>query len=248
MHQWKLEPARDLDLAAAERFKSLRRESGLLETIAHWGWWALVRTYLGIGHRLTIHGRENLPAEAPFVMVANHTSHLDALVLAAALPPGLWDCTSPVAAADNFFDNPAVAIFAGGVINALPIWRKKPSPHALHELRQRLVEQPAVYILFPEGTRTRDGKLGTFKAGLGMLIGGTSVPVVPCHITGAFEALPPKVHWPRWHRIALRIGKPLLFGDIVNDRPGWKEIGRRAEGAVRNLAGESGKNGTDGKP
>jgi 1-acyl-sn-glycerol-3-phosphate acyltransferase len=238
VQEWQLEPARDLHMPVTQRFKSLRREGGLLETFAHGCWSALVRMYLGIGHRLAIHGVENLPDKPPFVLVANHTSHLDALIVAAALPWRMWDCTSPVAAADNFFDHPAVAIFAGGVINALPIWRKKPSPHALHELRQRLVEQPAVYILFPEGTRSRDGRLGSFKAGLGMLIGGTNVPVVPCHIRGAFEALPPGVHWPRAHRIALRIGTPLNFAEVANDRDGWRQIGRRAQEAVRLLDDE----------
>ena len=83
MQDWKLEPARDLGMSLGERSRSLRRECGLIETAAHLGWWSLMRAYLRVGHRLTVHGREHLPSEPPFVLVANHTSHLDALVLAA---------------------------------------------------------------------------------------------------------------------------------------------------------------------
>ena len=69
----------------------------------------------------------------------------------------------PIAAGDVFFETPAWAAFAAGIMNALPMWRKKFGPHALQELRQRLVEEPCAYILFPEGARSRD-RVGRPKA------------------------------------------------------------------------------------
>src|SRR5438034_780870 len=83
MESWKLEPAKDFGLPPGQRLKSIQRESGLLATVGHLTWWALVRGYLRLFHRLEVRGRENLPAQGPFVIVANHSSHLDALVLGA---------------------------------------------------------------------------------------------------------------------------------------------------------------------
>jgi 1-acyl-sn-glycerol-3-phosphate acyltransferase len=235
VQDWKLEPARDLGLSLDERHRSLRRESGLIQTAAHLGWWSLMRVYLGVAHRLTIHGRERLPREPPFVLVANHTSHLDALVLAAPLPWRLRDRIFPVAAGDTFFETPVTAAFAAVLLNALPLWRKHCGRHALEELKQRLLEEPCGYILFPEGTRSRDGTLGRFKFGLGSLVAGTTVPVIPCHLQGAYEAWPPDRRRPRFGRITMRVGEPLLFSTATDDRTGWKEVAATAEAAVRRL-------------
>ena len=87
MEPWQLQPARDTGLTPAERFRSVRRESGLLESLAHEACFLFLRTYFAIAHRLTIIGREKLPAHGPFVLAANHCSHLDALILGAALTP-----------------------------------------------------------------------------------------------------------------------------------------------------------------
>src|SRR6266513_729050 len=87
MEPWNLEPAHDTGLSPTERFRSVRRESGLLESLAHHACFSLLRSYFAIAHRLTIVGRENLPAHGPFVLAANHCSHLDALALGAALTP-----------------------------------------------------------------------------------------------------------------------------------------------------------------
>src|SRR5205823_10129761 len=75
---WELQPARDTGLTPSERFRSVRRESGLLESFTHHACFSLLRSYFAIAHRLTIIGREKLPLHGPFVLVANHCSHLDA--------------------------------------------------------------------------------------------------------------------------------------------------------------------------
>ena len=103
-------------------------------------------------------------------------------------------------------------------------------------MRDRLNEQACIYILFPEGTRSRDGAMAAFKPGLGCLVAGTSIPVVPCHIDGAFAAFPPGAKFPRACSIAVRIGAPLQFADASNDRTGWHAIAAWAETAVRGLA------------
>lgn len=238
--EWKLEPARDLGLPFTERLRSHQRESGLVGTAAHLAWWGLVRAYLGVCHRLTVLGQENIPQAPPFLLVANHVSHLDALVLAAPLPWRLRDRVFPIAAGDTFFETSARSVFAAGFLNALPMWRRKCGPHAMQQLRQRLLNEPCAYILFPEGTRSRGGTLGRFKPGLGMLVAGADVPVVPCHLEGTHAALPPNRSVPRFRQITVRVGKPLRFGEKPNDRTGWEAIAAETEEAVRGLAGEAG--------
>jgi hypothetical protein len=117
--RWQLSPARDLGLSLSERARSLERESGLLEASAALAWWALMRAYLGACHRLRVEGLSNLPSEPPFVIVANHTSHLDAPALASALPWRWRDRIFPVAAGDAFFETPGVSLFAAFAMNAL---------------------------------------------------------------------------------------------------------------------------------
>ncbi|MBI2433686.1 MAG: 1-acyl-sn-glycerol-3-phosphate acyltransferase [Candidatus Hydrogenedentes bacterium] len=236
MDKWKLEPAHDLGLPLGKRLRSLQRESGLISTGFHLAWWTLVRGYLAAWHRLRIVGREHLPARPPFVLVGNHASHLDALVLASPLPWRLRDHVFPIAAGDVFFETPLATTFAAGLLNALPMWRKKCGPHDLHVLRERLVEEPAVYILFPEGGRSRDGKMMPFKPGLGMMVAGTSVPVIPCYLDGCFEALRPNERFPRPRKLTVHIGPPLRFDNAPNTRQGWTQITAEIEAAVKSLA------------
>ena len=241
MDDWKLAPARDLDLAGLPRYQSLRRESGLVESLARLVVWTGVRAALRLLHRMKVHGRENLPRSPSFVMAANHSSHLDALILGAAVPLALRDNVFPMAAGDLFFKNRRVAALVTGLLNALPVWRRAPGAHGVRDLRRRLVEEPSIYILFPEGTRTRDGAMGPFKAGIGMMVAGTSVPVAPCHLCGAFEAYPPGSVVPRLHRITLRIGEPLTFTSAANNPDGWRQVSRAIEEAVHGLAASAGR-------
>jgi 1-acyl-sn-glycerol-3-phosphate acyltransferase len=235
MDSWNFKPANDLDLTPVERARSLKRESGIWSTCGHLVWHALVKAYLTLYHRLSVEGKENLPSAPPFVLIANHTSHLDSLTLAAVLSCKWCDHVFPVAAGDVFFETPVRSIFSAQMINALPMWRKHCGPHALAELRERLITEPCGYILFPEGTRSRDGSLQHFKAGLGMIVAGTQVPVVPCAIIGAARAWPPGSRWPRPHKLRLKIGTPLEFASLDNSRVGWEQIVREAEDAVRRL-------------
>jgi 1-acyl-sn-glycerol-3-phosphate acyltransferase len=236
MEKWDLQPARDLGMAPGERLRSLQRESGLVSTGLHLAWWSLVRGYLALWHRLAISGQPNLPGQPPFVLVANHTSHLDALVLAAPLPWRLRDRIFPIAAGDVFFETPLASAFSAWMLNALPLWRKNCGPHALAQLRLRLLEEPCAYILFPEGARSRDGRLSAFKAGLGMLVAETRVPVVPCYLEGCHQALPAKQRWPRPRRIRLRIGEPLTFESVADNRKGWVQIAAAMQERVKALA------------
>jgi 1-acyl-sn-glycerol-3-phosphate acyltransferase len=239
MEPWKLHPARDTGLAPAQRFRSVRRESGLLESFAHHLSFFILRIYLAAAHRLEIAGRQHVPGHGPFILAANHCSHLDALSLVAALQPRHRKRAFPIAAGDVFFQTTATSVFSAIILNALPMWRKNCGPHTLGDLRRKLHEEKCIYIIFPEGSRSRDGRIAGFKHGLGMLVAETFVPVVPCFIAGTFEALPPFRRIPRPARIRIAIGTPLDFEQTPNNRDGWSQIVQSVESSVRDLAAQA---------
>jgi len=235
MEPWKLQPARDHGMSLKDRLASTAREPGLIEATGQrlWSWW--IAAFLKGYHRLAVHGREHVPLQTPFVLIANHSSHLDALVLASLVPWRTRRALYPIAAGDVFFESPSRALLSSVLLNALPMRRRGMGRHALDGLRARLVEDPCGFVLFPEGTRSATGELQPFKAGLGMLVAGTDVPVVPCHLQGAFAAWPRTGKWPRPRRVTVRVGEPLRFDDVANDRAGWMQVAAQTERAVRAL-------------
>lgn len=232
--EFKLRPARDHGLDTADRLKSLSRERGLGSVLLGSAWRALVRGYLAAFHRLEVTGREHLPP-APFVLVGNHASHLDALTLSAVLRGDAARRAHALAAGDTFFTSALTSAFAAYAVNALPVWRKRTRANEIATLRERLVEDRLVYILFPEGTRCRDGVMGAFQPGIGALVAGSEVPVVPCYLEGAFAAWPPTRRFPKPGKLRLAIGAPIACGDLPSGRAGWEETARRCEAAVRAL-------------
>lgn len=233
---FRLRPARDLGLSPLDRLRSQGREAGLGSVLLGAAWRRVLRIYLSAAHRLRVTGRENLPAAPPYILVANHSSHLDAMTLSAVLRGEAARRGYALAAGDYFFGSAASSAFAAYAVGALPVWRRRTGRRDLETLRARLSEDRLVFILFPEGTRSRDGTMGRFQAGLGALVAGSGVPVVPCHLDGAHAAWPPDRSWPRPAPLRLRIGTPLTFPDLPNKREGWEAVAEAAEAAVRALA------------
>lgn len=248
MDEWQYKPAADTGLAPGERFRSLKRETGLFGSTTQTIWRVLVRSYLRGYHRLRVSGIEHLPAKAPFIMIANHSSHLDAVTLASALPWRLRRSAFPIAAGDVFFETPVASIFSAMMLNALPMWRKRCGSHAMQELRDRLIGEPAIFVLFPEGTRSRDGQMGRFKPGIGMIVAGAEVPVVPCYLEGAHGAFAPGSSLPRPVPLSLRIGPSHTFSAVANERAGWQQIAAELEAAVAALRGPAGEGEAPAEP
>jgi 1-acyl-sn-glycerol-3-phosphate acyltransferase len=234
MTGWQLRPARDHGLTLQQRLRSSGREPGLGGHLLGFCWRRLVRVYLRVVHRLTVTGREHLPSP-PFVLVANHSSHLDALTLASALPHRLARRAYALAAGDTFFTSLPGAAFAAYAINALPVWRKETTEADIGLWRARLLEDGAILILFPEGTRSRTGAMARFRPGIGTLVAGHPIAVVPCFLAGAHAAWPPgrRLPWPGG--LHLVVGPALRFDDAPTDRDGTIAVARACEDAVRAL-------------
>src|SRR5436190_4253481 len=155
---WQYEPAADLDQSLAERLRRFPREPDIsvyaLRSFGAIIMRAWLRTYL----RLEITGAENLPKNESFVMVCNHSSHLDTLCLMAALPLKKLHRVFPAAAQDYFFVTVPRLCIAAVVVNALPFGRQAHIRQSLDLCRNLLANPGNILILFPEGTRTTNGQ------------------------------------------------------------------------------------------
>jgi len=178
---------------------------------------------------------ERLPKTGAFVIIANHSSHLDLFVLLASLPWRRRGCATAVSAGDTFFSGPVRAWASAHMLNVLPLWRRGATGGALSDFRARLCGREEILVIFPEGTRSRTGAMAGFKPGLGRLVAGTSVPVVPCFIEGAHAALPPGKRLPALRPLRVKIGVAIDFAHCEDGKTAWLEIAATCENAVRQL-------------
>jgi len=213
MDSWHYEPTGDFDQPPIQRLKNFPRQPDFVVYAMRMLANLVIRGVLRVWNRFEVVGRENLPADASFVLVANHASHLDAPALMAALPLRRIHRAFPAAASDYFFENLPTLVFSAIVMNAMPFDRKG-NPRQSLDLCRQLLETPGhILIIFPEGTRTLDGTVGRFKAGIGFLTAGTHFPVVPCYLDGGFRAWPKGKLLPRPRKLRLIIGQPMQFSE-----------------------------------
>jgi len=233
--EWHYDSAHDLDLPYIERLRHFPREPDMLAYGLRSAAALVVRTYLRTYHRLEISGAKNLPAEGSFVLVANHTSHLDALCLLAALPLAKLHRAFPAAAEDYFFSSMPRVLLATLTMNALPFGRKVHVRQSLALCRRLLANPGNILIIFPEGSRGSRNEIADvrpFKGGIGMLVAGTNVPVVPCWLDGAGRAFPRGRCIPAPRKIRLRIGNPVQFAMVKPEKDSATKIAEELRNAV----------------
>ena len=184
----------------------------------------LLRGWMRAYHRMRIDGREHLPEQESFILVCNHTSHLDTLCMLCAVPLKRIHRAFPAAAADYFFSSMPRTAVSAVLINALPFDRKVKGGQSLTVCAELLKNEGNVLIIFPEGTRTTTGDIGRFRSGIGRLLAGTSLSVLPCHLQGGFEAWPKGKWWPRPFRLRLRIGKPCRYAHLEKSTASVRHI------------------------
>jgi len=234
---WHYDPAQDIGQPLAQRLAGFPREPDMLvyglRTLA-----ALpLRAWLKVYHWLRIEGRENLPKSGSFIMVANHCSHLDALCLLSAIPLRCLHRAFPAAAQDYFFVNVRRRAVAAIFVNAMPFARQVHLRQSLDLCRHLLARPGNILILFPEGTRSTTGDLGEFRPGIGSLVAGSNVPVVPCALHGTFEAWPKGNKIPRPKPVRLVIGEPQCFTNCEAHRESFNQIASQLQTSVRKLLG-----------
>ena len=162
--------------------------------------------------RLRVYGGENIIEDGPALLAMNHQSFLD--------PPFAGICCRReifFLARKTLFDVPVLG-FLLKRINVIGVDREGSDVSAMKSVL-RVIREGSCTIVFPEGTRTRDGNLLPARPGAGLIIAKTLAPVVPMRIFGAFEAFPRNTKWPRRSPITIVIGGPLRFTSADIDGP-----------------------------
>jgi 1-acyl-sn-glycerol-3-phosphate acyltransferase len=172
--------------------------------------WILVNTV----YRLRTTGLENIPEEGPVVVICNHVSYMDALVV-------IGCCRRPIRFVMDYqiFKIPVLS-FVFRTAGAIPIAPARENPEILEQAYERVaryLEESEVVGIFPEGRLTGDGEIGPFKGGVQRIIRRNPVPVVPMALRGLWGSFFSRrlgkamSHFPRrfWSRIELVVGEPV---------------------------------------
>jgi 1-acyl-sn-glycerol-3-phosphate acyltransferase len=240
MKRWRYESADDLDQTMVERLRRFPREPDMLVYGLRSLGALILRAWLRAYHRFEIVGQENLRTNRSLVIVANHCSHLDALCLLAALPLRKLHRTFPAAAKDYFFQSVHRTWIAAVVVNALPFGRQTHVRQSLAICGELLANSGNILIIFPEGTRSKTGETQEFKPGIGALVAGRDVNVLPCYLEGAFRAWPKGSRLPRPKKIRLIVGPPRNYRSRATDKNEITAIAAELREAVNELRQRNG--------
>jgi 1-acyl-sn-glycerol-3-phosphate acyltransferase len=156
----------------------------------------------------------------PVIFVANHSSHLDTPTILRALPLRWRQRTAVAAAADYFYKKRAVAHMVALMFNTVPLARRGGGVgNGSTEHVDRLIDQRWNLLMFPEGTRSRNGRLGKMRSGAAAIAQQHGIPIVPIFVKGTHEAMPPGQNWPRRrrfyaprHSVEVHFGTPIWPG------------------------------------
>ena len=171
-------------------------------------------------------GAENMIEEGPCIIAANHCSFFDPPLVGVACKRAIH-----YLARKSLLDWPVLGpIFPD--LNVIPVDRKNADRSALMGAI-RVVKNGGAVLIFPEGTRSLDGKLQAAQPGIGMIVAKTGAPVVPVHVSGSFEAFPRNSRLPKRTEIVVKIGDPLSIEIAANtDRAIYSDIGRTIMKAI----------------
>ncbi len=235
---WHYDTAKDSGRSFVDRLKKCPREPDPFVYAARVAAAVAIRRALRIYNRFDIVGREHLPRNGSFVLVANHASHLDAVALLSALPLRSLHRAYPLAARDYFCANDLRLALTAIIANVMLFDRDAAGLQGLKLCQRMLEEGGNVLLVFPEGTRSVDGRVGMFRRGVGLLLAGTPYPVVPCYLDGTFKAWPKGALIPRPARVRLAIGQARTYERVEQNDAGALHICADLRGAVLAIASE----------
>jgi long-chain acyl-CoA synthetase len=193
-----------------------------------------------------IDGRAHLPARGPFIVAANHASHLDAGLVRTALGR-VGDNMAVLAAADYFFDTRLKRLVFSNFTDMVPFDRNGSAARSVKAALDLLREGRSV-LIFPEGTRSRNGRMQPFQRGVGYLALQAGVGVVPMFLS-THQALPVGSVALRDRRVSARIGpflSPAHLARLTRGRPG-PDAERRVAAAIQSAVEALG-NGAAAQP
>jgi 1-acyl-sn-glycerol-3-phosphate acyltransferase len=171
----------------------------------------LAAASMSLGWSLRTEGRQHIPAAGPVLLIANHQSFLDPLLVGLGTRRHLC-----YLARKTLFKKP-VFTWLIRMLNAVPVDQEGIGKEGIKTILNQLHKGQAV-VVFPEGERTHDGQVQPLRPGIHLLIKRTQAPIVPVGIAGAFDAwsrwrrfpLPAPLFWPGCRAtLAVVVGKPL---------------------------------------
>lgn len=166
------------------------------------------RAFFGILFRPKILGAENIPAEGGFILSANHLSNWDPPFLATFIEREVC-----YMAKEELFKNP---IFAAAIraLHVFPVKRGAADKNAIKNA-VKILKGGGCLGLFPEGTRSKTGKIGKAESGVSLIASMTKVPIIPAAIVNTEKIFSAAVKFPR---LAIVFGKPISFSGNAKDK------------------------------
>jgi 1-acyl-sn-glycerol-3-phosphate acyltransferase len=192
--------------------------------------YTLSKVVAKLGFRLRTYGQENLIEDGPAILASNHASYLDPPLVGISCRKDIY-----FLARKSLFERPVIGPLLAQ-LNTVPVDRDRGDVAAIRAMIKLLKSGNRV-LVFPEGTRSKDGNLQPARAGVGLLIAKSLAPVVPVRVFGSFAALP-RSGGIRFVPITVVIGKPLFFTkqDLGDDeRAAYQVLGNRVMAAIAAL-------------
>jgi len=166
--------------------------------------WIFFRAMYASYFRWRVYNPERVPQTGGVILASNHASFLDPPLVGSGL-----SCAINFLARESLFRFPGIGALLRSW-NAVPVNRDGGGAPGLKAILERLLAGGGI-ILFPEGTRTRDGKLQPARSGIGLIVAKSAAPVVPVRVFGTFEAWGRNQKIPLPKRVAVKYGVPMRF-------------------------------------
>ncbi len=183
-----------------------------------------------IAFRLRFEGREHEPRTAPFIVASNHVSFIDPPIVGMGLrhQPAYM-------AKEELFSVPILGAWLRS-IGSFPVKRGTPDRRAIRRSFE-ILEQGGVLVIFPEGTRSPDGRLKDPEPGAAMIALRTGIKVLPAAVINSYRILPKGAKWPRFQRVTVRFGPPFDVPKVEGrlDHATMEEWGRRIMQQIESL-------------
>ena len=195
--------------------------------------WAVFRPH--------VTGREHVPLSGPVILASNHLSFIDSIAIPLVAPRKV----SYLAKAE-YFTSPGLGgwfsktLFTG--LGALPVERETSrAAQAALDTALSVLKDGGAFGIYPEGTRSRDGRLARGKTGVAWLALTAGCPVVPVGVVGTDRVQPIGASWPRPHRVTITFGEPLTFPEFpgqAGSNRARREVTDRIMEAIAELSGQ----------
>jgi 1-acyl-sn-glycerol-3-phosphate acyltransferase len=192
--------------------------------LLYWFMYRVVRPLLRLIYRPVVAGLDNVPMEGPIILASNHLSFVDSVVIPLVVPRRVT-----FLAKAEYFEGRGVGGILGAFLSAMghiPVPRSEQrAAVAALDIALRTLQEDHAFAIYPEGTRSEDGKLYRGHTGVGWLALNAGVDVVPVAVRETNRIMPVGARIPRVHRPGVRFGPPIDHKAFV-DMPAAR--GRRA--------------------